>query len=166
VECTENACLLCAATRTGSSRFSPPDYFPRDLGVSSLLSIYIRPIFREARYSSLRGPDFMSIAKQKASIAKPRWDGSRVLFEIEATGNRIPCAISRAALQDLSGRRHFASTDLLRCFAEARVRIEAIAASKFRVRPESVSGIVSIWADDVDDAPPAPARQQEQRCRV
>jgi Protein of unknown function (DUF1488) len=115
-------------------------------------------------YSSLKGCYYMSIAKQKASISKPRWDGSRVLFEIEAAGNRVACAISRSALQDLSGRRHFASTDLLRCFTEARPQIEAIAASKFKARPESVSGIVSIWADDVDEPPPAPAmaRQQEQ----
>lgn len=99
----------------------------------------------------------MTAANQKAVLSRPRWDGARVLFEIEAAGEAVPCAISRSALQELSGRRHFASTDLLRCFVGARVRIEEIAASKFKARPESVSGIVSIWADDIDDPPTSPA---------
>lgn len=89
------------------------------------------------------------------SVSRPRWDGSRVLFEIETQGQRVACAISRGALQDLSERRFFKSTELLRCFTEARPRIEAIALNKFNERPESISGLLSIWADDIDEPPPA-----------
>lgn len=90
-------------------------------------------------------------SEQKPSVAKPRWDGSRVVFEIEVAGETVACAISRSALQDISGVRRFAPADLLRGFSEVRGRIEEIAASKFKVNPESVSGFVSIWADDVED---------------
>lgn len=97
----------------------------------------------------------MSPIKQKAAPSRPRWDGSRILFQIEFGGEPVACAISRSALQGLSGRRQYAPADLLRCFDASRAQIEAIAAGKYRARPESVSGIVSIWDDDVDDAPMA-----------
>lgn len=93
----------------------------------------------------------MSTDVEKPVAAKPRWDGSRVVFEIEVDGELVACAISRSALQDISGVRRFAPVDLLRGFSEVRARIEEIAASKFRINPESVSGFVSIWADDVED---------------
>lgn len=47
----------------------------------------------------------MNIVSRLTSVARPRWDGSRVLFEIEVAGRPVACAISRAALQELSGRR-------------------------------------------------------------
>jgi len=94
----------------------------------------------------------MHAPKQGTALSKPRWDGSRVMFEIEAAGERVSCAISRSALQDLSGRKQYAPADLLRCFDAARMQIEAIAAGKFSATPESVSGIVSIWDDDVEEA--------------
>lgn len=110
----------------------------------------------------------MITAPQKSSLAKPRWDGSRVMFEIDVSGQRIPCAISRGALQDLRGQRRLASTDPLRCFLEARVRIEEIAATAFHARPEHVSGTLSIWADDIDEpqSVQAAARQPEHRARA
>jgi hypothetical protein len=98
----------------------------------------------------------MTSADRTTSLSKPRWDGTRILFEIEVDGERLLCAISRSALQDLSGRRHFAAPDLLKGFVAVRERIEAIATQKFRARPESVTGVLSIWADDVDDPPTAP----------
>ena len=104
----------------------------------------------------------MSAPLQNPALSKPRWDGSRVLFEIEVGGQPVMCAISRGALQELSGRRHFASTDLLRCFLEARPRIEELAVGKINGRPDSVSGIVSIWADDMDSPPAAPATGQQR----
>jgi hypothetical protein len=88
---------------------------------------------------------------QNPSASRARWDGSRVLFEIEQDGQLITCAVSRGALQDLSERRCFKSAELLRCFEEARGRIESIAHLKFRSAGESVSGVLSIWADDLDD---------------
>ena len=93
----------------------------------------------------------MSPSAQKPAISKPRWDGSRVVFEIEVEDELVACAISRSALQDISGVRRFAPADLLRGFDEVRTRIETIAANKFRINPESVSGFVSIWADDIED---------------
>ncbi len=87
-----------------------------------------------------------------ASTARPRWDGSRVLFEIDSGADRIPCTISRAALQELSGARHFKSADLLRCFAESRALIEGLAHDKLRARSEAAPSLISIWTDDIDDA--------------
>ena len=105
----------------------------------------------------------MSDIQQHTAVSRPRWDGSRVLFDVEHDGQLVACAISRGALQDLSEHRCFKTAELLKCFADARARIEAIAITKFRASGESVSGVVSIWADDLDDptleagseAPPA-----------
>jgi Protein of unknown function (DUF1488) len=99
----------------------------------------------------------MNIVEGPRSVTSPRWDGSRVLFQIEVAGKPVVCAISRAALQELSGCYHIASSDLLRRFAEGRDRIEEIAIRIFAIRPESVTGTLHIWADDIDDPPSAPA---------
>ncbi len=85
-----------------------------------------------------------------ASSSSPRWDGSRVLFDITEDGQRVPCAISRMALEDIGERRLFRAADLLGCFAKARGRIEAIALEKLHARPGGISGRLSLWADDVD----------------
>jgi len=79
------------------------------------------------------------------------------LFQIEVAGKPVTCAISRAALQEVSGCHYIASGDLLRRFADGRNRIEEIATSMFAMRPESVTGTLHIWADDIDDPPSAPA---------
>lgn len=107
----------------------------------------------------------MSDTEQKVLLAKPRWDGRRVLLQIKAGGACVPCAISRDALNDLAGRRLYAPADLVRCFLASRGQIEGIAAGIFRIRPESVSGVISIWASDIDDPPtePAVASQMQQR---
>src|ERR1700760_1579405 len=99
----------------------------------------------------------MNIVKRIQSVTGPRWDGSRVLFEMEIAGKLVPCAISRAALQELSGCHHIASSDLLRRFANERDRIEEIATTIFAIRPENVTGTLHIWADDIDDPPSGPA---------
>jgi hypothetical protein len=108
----------------------------------------------------------MKGAGQHTSVSRPRWDGSRVMFELDDRGQLISCAISRGALEELTGLRHLKLAELLRCFATARGQIETIALGKLRARPESASGLLSIWADDVDDSPPSSApvavRQVEQ----
>ena len=86
--------------------------------------------------------------------SRPRWDGSRVIFEIYDGNERISCAISRAALEAISERRCFSSADLLGCFVNARVRIERLALEKLRARPDGISGRLSLWADDVEFGPP------------
>jgi Protein of unknown function (DUF1488) len=99
----------------------------------------------------------MNIVKRLPSVTRPRWDGSRVLFQIEVAGRPVACAISRAALQEVSGCHHIASADLLRRFADGRDRIEEIATNIFAMRSESVTGTLHIWANDIDDPPSAPA---------
>lgn len=97
----------------------------------------------------------------------PRWDGSRVLFEIADGGSRVACAISRMALEDIGEKRLFKPADLLGCFAKARGRIEGLALEKLRARPDGVSGRLSLWADDVDEPPtggvPAAAHRGDAR---
>jgi hypothetical protein len=80
-----------------------------------------------------------------------------MLFEIEIAGRPVACAISRGALQEVSGQRYIASGDLLRRLAEGRGQIEMIAAGIFAVRPDSITGTLHIWADDIDNPPSAPA---------
>jgi Protein of unknown function (DUF1488) len=93
----------------------------------------------------------------KTLASQPRWDGNRLTFTINTEGKRIPCAISRSALQNLSGHTHLSTSDLLDRFMGSRDRIEEIAARIFHTTPEWVSGPVSIWADDIDSPPPARA---------
>jgi hypothetical protein len=99
----------------------------------------------------------MDIMRKPPSTGKPRWDGSGMSFEIEIEGRPIACAISRGALQEISGSRHIASGDLLRRFASHRDQIEQIARKIFAGRPEGVAGTLHIWADDIDDPPSEPA---------
>lgn len=99
-------------------------------------------------------------------VSHPRWDGRRVLFELADEGRQIACAISLTALQDLGEQRCFKPADLLRRFATARARIEAIALDKSRARPEGVSGLLNIWSDDIGDPPPASAPVSAQRPRA
>lgn len=88
-------------------------------------------------------------------IAEPsaRWDGRRILFEVMDADRSVACAISINALQDLSEQRRFKPADLLKCFASARPRIEAIALRKARARPEGSAGVLNIWSDDVEGLP-------------
>lgn len=99
----------------------------------------------------------MSISASSQPAARPRWDGSCILFEAQVAGNLVACAISRAALQEVSGCHYIKADDLLRRFAEGRDKIEQIAAEMLAVRPESVTGTLHIWADDITDPPSAPA---------
>lgn len=95
----------------------------------------------------------------------PRWDGRRILFEVADGDHAVPCAISINALQDLGAQRRHGPGDLLKCFNSARERIEAIALAKNRTRGQCVSGLLHIWADDIDDPPPADT-QVAARMRV
>jgi hypothetical protein len=96
----------------------------------------------------------MTLFNWKTSPSRPHWDGSRILFDITDRNEQIPCAISRAALEQISERRCFKTADLLGCFAKARGRIETLALEKLRARPDGISGRLSLWADDVDFVPP------------
>jgi Protein of unknown function (DUF1488) len=88
-------------------------------------------------------------------VSQPRWDGNRVLFSIKTDGRLIPCAISRSALENLSGHTHLATSNLLRRFLNSRDRIEDIAARISYITPKWVSGPVNIWSDDINNPPPS-----------
>ncbi len=90
---------------------------------------------------------------------RARWDGRRVLFEVRHEGAEVPCAISPDALRDLTAERCSRPADLLRCFAAERARVEAAILGKLRARRFPVSGLPTIWPDDIEEfeAPrPAP----------
>ena len=91
----------------------------------------------------------MKAVGQGTSVSQPRWDGDRIMFEVEDRGRRMPCAIYRGALEELTGQRHFKPAELLRCFAEARGLIEMIALAKLKTRPAGVSGLLNIWSNDI-----------------
>lgn len=95
-------------------------------------------------------------------LSTPRRDGSRILFTIELDGTPIPCAISRGALEELSGSRHLRDDLLARAFAQSGERIAGIAAAIFKDRPESASGTINIWADDIHNPLSAPAAAPAQ----
>ncbi len=101
------------------------------------------------------------------SFSLPRWDGSRVLFEVAEGNRQVPCAISRMALEDIGDRRLFSAADILGCFARARGRIEGIALEKLHASPSGFSGRLSLWSDDVDGPPtdgvPAAAHHETAR---
>lgn len=96
----------------------------------------------------------MTAPERPGEASPPRWDRNRVLFEIVEDGSAVPCAISKEALQDISDRRYAKPAELLACFASVRDRVERIAREKFRVRPDSVDGLVTIWSGDLDDPEP------------
>lgn len=94
--------------------------------------------------------------------SRPRLDGRRVLFDVEADGQMVPCAISLTALQDVSERRHFKPAEVLLCFAKAQPRIEAIVRDKLRRRGAHVGGLLNVWADDFED----PDEAQDQAAEL
>jgi hypothetical protein len=91
--------------------------------------------------------------------AVPRWDGTRLLFEVDDGGNRLSCSISREALERAGGGGHTARRwQLLEAFERLRPRIERIALAKARVAPaESIGMMTTISTDELDDLPPSSA---------
>ncbi len=97
----------------------------------------------------------MNLLRSAQIPSHARWDGSRVLFDIVHDRRGFPCAISRAALEEIGARRLGGAAELLRVFERARGVIEGLALSKLQARPAGVSGRLSLWADDLGDpAPP------------
>jgi hypothetical protein len=86
-----------------------------------------------------------------ASPPAPRWDGSRVLFEIIVDGEAVPCAISREALREVTGRGYGKPAELLASFLEMRARIEAVARAKHRAKSEAATGLLTVWSGDLED---------------
>jgi hypothetical protein len=97
----------------------------------------------------------MSAHNPAAAFFHPTSDGARVLFEVICDGERVECAISLAALQEVSGRRCYKSAELLACFATAQTRIAAAAVAKRRSRGADHAGRLNLWADDLESLPGA-----------
>lgn len=100
--------------------------------------------------------------------APPRWDGQRLVFELDMEGGgRVRCAISRLALLGVTGGGRFETSQVLQRFGAARERIEAAAFVKLRERTSPPLGILHIWEDDVTDPPPAtsPVAMEATRLR-
>jgi hypothetical protein len=101
-----------------------------------------------------------------AGPAPPRWDGQRLVFELDMEGgSRVRCAISRLALLGVTGGGRFEVSDILKRFGTARERIEAAAFAKLRERTSPPLGILHIWEDDILDPPPAAPQQAMETTR-
>lgn len=88
------------------------------------------------------------------SFSRIRWNSKRILFEITEYGCTVPCAISEAALEQVSHHPCAGRGEALAHFAAFQRQIEAAAHAKFEQRGPGSSGSVNLWADDFDDHPP------------
>lgn len=96
----------------------------------------------------------MHVLHNPQTLARPRWDGNRVTFQITDRDTWVDCAISRAALLDIAQRSYLPAGGWLACFLTSRDRIEAIALAKFLARPSHAGGVLNVWSEDVDPQPP------------
>jgi len=92
-----------------------------------------------------------------SSCSGTRWNSRRIFFEITEHGCLVPCAISEAALEQVSQHRCAGRGDAMTHFAAFREQIEAAAHSKFEQRHPASLGPVHLWAGDFDDHAPAGA---------
>jgi hypothetical protein len=83
--------------------------------------------------------------------ASARVDGRRVLFAVRQDGIDVRCAISLNALQDISERRYVKPAEVLQCFAQAQLRIEAAARHKLTIRSLPEGGLLNLWSDDFEE---------------
>jgi Protein of unknown function (DUF1488) len=82
--------------------------------------------------------------------AAPKWDGTRVLFQVIDDGEAVSCAISREALRQVTGRNYGKPAELLASFMQVRGRIEAVALAKHRAQ-SSGTALLTVWSGDLDD---------------
>jgi hypothetical protein len=85
------------------------------------------------------------------ACSKARFDGYSITFTIDVGSAKIPCAISLAAFDLVSGDRRRQRAQLLSAFQTHDERISRIAHDLFLRRPESVDGTIRIWENDVED---------------
>jgi len=76
-------------------------------------------------------------------------------FEIEEDGRRVPCAISRDALEQAGPGRRAQAWRLREIFERLRPRIEDIAREQFRAEPHPHDGVVMVSSDQLNDPTPA-----------
>jgi hypothetical protein len=97
------------------------------------------------------------------SFSATRWNSRRILFTITENGCLVPCAISEAALEQVSQHRCADRGDAMAHFAAFQVQIEAAAHSKFEQRNPASHGAVNLWAEDFDDYSPEGAPMMAER---
>ena len=102
-----------------------------------------------------------STTSDPAAISGVSWDGNQVVFDLTFERDRVACAVSRAALEQLAGRRCFRKEDALACFDKHLGLIEALAAGKLHARQSGLCGRLTLWADDLD--PPDDPNALQQR---
>lgn len=97
----------------------------------------------------------MADAHARGSAPQPRWDGRRVLFEVDHDGEEVSCAVSPDALRELTSQRFFKPKEVLASFTGVRRRVEEIARNKLRARGAPVTALLTVWSDDIEDYGPA-----------
>ncbi len=87
----------------------------------------------------------------RTQAGRVHWSGSLVLFDVVHEGERVQCAISKGAIEDLAGTFCRRPEDAIAAFRALQPRIERIARLKFVDRQPGVGGRLHLWADDVDE---------------
>jgi hypothetical protein len=87
-----------------------------------------------------------------ASGAAPgaRWDGRRVLFDVQHGQGVVECAISPEVLRGITARAAFKPKDVLQSFMAAQAEVTAIVHGKLRRRALHATPL-TVWTSDVED---------------
>lgn len=88
---------------------------------------------------------------RRLSCLNTKFDGHSITFMIDVKSEHIPCAISLAAFDAISGDRRRQRAQLLSAFQTHDERISRIARNLFLRRPDSIDGTIRIWENDVED---------------
>ena len=93
----------------------------------------------------------MTALAPDAAASPARWDGRRVLFDMQHELQVVPCAVSPVVLRELAPGPCFKTKDILRCFLAARSQLEAAARSKLRRRALPYPTPLTVWSSDLED---------------
>ena len=99
----------------------------------------------------------LAIEKRRPVVAavpsgSASWDNAgQVLFVIDVQGERVGCAISRAALEEVGGTRCYGGAASLACFTRVRPAIELLARRKHQSNGVGIYGRVTLWTTDIDE---------------
>ncbi|MBL6077114.1 DUF1488 family protein [Belnapia sp. T18] len=80
-----------------------------------------------------------------------RWDGRRVLFDVQHDMEVVPCAVSPFVIRELVPGPCFKTQDVLKRFMAARIQIEAAVHSKLQRRVAPCPTPLTVWSSDLED---------------
>jgi hypothetical protein len=80
-----------------------------------------------------------------------RWDGRRVLFDVQHDMQVVPCAVSPFVIRELVPGPCFKTEDVLKRFMAARIQIEAAVHSKLQRRVSPSPTPLTVWSSDLED---------------